>query len=195
MSESLLSGGGPSSDPALVCPWCSASLPSATEERCPSCGAALQESDAAPVPGVNQIDVEAILKGRATTQRPRGLIGWLAGEYEAEAPEAPPPGTLEPPDEAVRREMLRLELAALEAEVLARQAEAVAEVATETGEPVDLDELRLADATPEEVEATVAETDATAAAAGGVAQAEAPDAETDSMADADGSPDPEAREA
>lgn len=192
MSESLLSGGGPSSDPALVCPWCSASLPSATEERCPSCGAALQESDAAPVPGVNQIDVEAILKGRATTQRPRGLIGWLAGEYEAEAPEAPPPGTLEPPDEAVRREMLRLELAALEAEVLARQAEAVAEVATETGEPVDLDELRLADAIPEEVEASVA---ATAAAAGGVAPAEAPAAENDSTADGDGSPDPEAREA
>ena len=149
MSEPQLSGGGPKSDLDLVCPWCSAALPSAAEERCPSCGAALKEPDAATVPGVTQIDVEAILKGRAPTQKPRGLIGWLAGEYEADAPEGAPPGTLEPPDAAVRREMLRLELAALEAEVLARQAEVVAEVATETGEPVDLEDLGLADGTPE----------------------------------------------
>jgi hypothetical protein len=144
MSEQLLSGGGPTSDSDLVCPWCSAALNSAAEERCPSCGAALKEPDTAAVPGVTQIDVEAIIKGRTPTQKPRGLIGWLAGEYEADAAKAPPPGTLEPPGEAVRREMLRLELAALEAEVLARQAEAVAEVATETGEPVDLEDLGLA---------------------------------------------------
>jgi hypothetical protein len=150
MSEPILSGAGPTPDPALVCPWCSATLPTADEERCPSCGAALKEPDAAAVPGVTQIDVDAILKGRAPTPKPRGLIGWLAGEYEVETPDVAAPGTLEPPDEAVRREMLRLELAALEAEVLARQAEVVAEVATETGEPVDLENLGLA----EETEAT-----------------------------------------
>ncbi|MEW5991609.1 MAG: hypothetical protein AB1736_09755 [Chloroflexota bacterium] len=146
MSEPVLSGGGPTPEPGPVCPWCSATLPSADLERCPSCGAALKEPDAAAVPGVTQIDVDAILKGRAPTPRPRGIIGWLAGEYEAETPEAPPPGTLEPPDESVRREMLRLELAALEAEVLARQAEVVAEVATERGEPVDLENLGLGEA-------------------------------------------------
>lgn len=144
MSEQQLSGGGPTLDADLVCPWCSATLPSADAERCPSCGAALREPDAA-VPGVTQIDVEAILKGRAPTPKPRGLIGWLSGEYDAGKPAAPPPGTLEPPDADVRREMLRLELAALEAEVLARQVEVVTEEATETGEPVHLEELGLAD--------------------------------------------------
>ena len=94
------------------------------------------------MPGVTRIDVDAILKGRTPTQKPRGLIGWLSGEYEV-AEAVTPPGTLEPPDEAVRREMLRLELAALEAEVLARQAEAVAEAATESGERVDPDDLGL----------------------------------------------------
>ena len=143
MSEPVLSGGGPTSDPGLICPWCSASLPAADVERCPACGAALKEPEATAVPGVTQIDVDAILKGRAPTAKPRGIIGWLAGEYEPETPEAPPPGTLEPPDVAVRREMIRLELAALEAEVLARQAEVVAEAATETGEPVELGDLGL----------------------------------------------------
>ena len=166
MSEPVLSGGGPMPDPGLVCPWCSADLPSADLERCPSCGAALKEPDAAAVPGVTQIDVEAILKGRAPTSKPRGIIGWLAGEYQAEGPDTPPPGTLEPPDEAVRREMLRLELAALEAEVLARQAEVVAEVATETGEPVDLEDLGLGDAAETDGGADVDEgTDADAGAA------------------------------
>ncbi len=148
MSEELLSGGGPMSDTDLVCPWCSATLPSADVERCPSCGAALKGPDAA-VPGVTQIDVDAILKSRSPTQKPRGLIGWLSGEYDDGKPATPPPGTLEPPDEAVRREMLRLELAALEAEVLARQVEVVTEAATETGEPVHLEELGLAESANE----------------------------------------------
>ncbi len=139
MSEPLLSGDGPIPDPALICPWCSAPLSSSTVERCPSCGAALHEGDASEVPGVTRVDVEALLKGRGSVQKPRGLIGWLSGEYEA-AEGAPPPGTLEPPDDAVRREMIRLELAALEAEVLARQAEAVAEAATESGRPVVIPE-------------------------------------------------------
>jgi hypothetical protein len=142
MSEEQLSGGGVSSEAGPVCPWCSAALPSHNEERCPSCGAALHEAASSEVPGVTQVDHEALLKGRPVTQKSRGLIGWLSGEYEAET-EQTAPGTLEPPDDAVRREMLRLELAALEAEVLARQAEVVAEVATETGRPVDLDDLRV----------------------------------------------------
>jgi hypothetical protein len=187
MSEPLLSGGGPTSDSDLVCPWCSAALPSAGEERCPSCGAALKEPDAATVPGVTQIDVEAIIKGRAPTQKPRGLIGWLSGEYEADKPDAAPPGTLEPPDEAVRREMLRLELAALEAEVLARQAEAVAEVATETGEPVDLEGLGLTDSTAGEDAGATAGEDAGAtaeAADDGAVADESPEAPPEAASDA-----------
>jgi hypothetical protein len=155
MSEPLLSGDGPTPDPALVCPWCSAPLSSSTVDRCPSCGAALHEGDASEVPGVTRVDVEAILKGRGSVQKPRGLIGWLSGEYEA-TEAAPPPGTLEPPDDAVRREMIRLELAALEAEVLARQAEAVADAATESGRPVVIPEPPVGEA----ADAAEASTDA-----------------------------------
>ena len=175
MSEEQLSGGGVSSEAGPVCPWCSAALPSDHEERCPSCGAALHEAASSDVPGVTQVDHEALLKGRPVTQKSRGLIGWLSGEYEAET-EHTPPGTLEPPDDAVRREMLRLELAALEAEVLARQAEVVAEVATETGRPVDPDDLRVdafvdaAPATSDDAEDAAA--DAVAATSDAEAEAE-----------------------
>lgn len=136
MSEQAVSGGGPASDDAQVCPWCSAALPTGDETRCPSCGASLKEAEAAEVPGVTRVDHEAILKARAPIQKSRGLIGWLSGEYEAE-PEATPAGSIEPPDAAVRREMLRLELAALEAEVQARQVEAIIDA-------VDAGELDLA---------------------------------------------------
>ena len=178
-----MSGGGVDSDSGPVCPWCSAALPSDQEERCPSCGAALHEAASAEVPGVTQIDHEALLKGRPTTQKTRGLIGWLSGEYEAEGGESANPGTLEPPDEAVRREMLRLELAALEAEVLARQAEVVAEVATETGEPVHLEDLRLDTgleaASNGDVDAPQVEAEIEAAATGAEADTDGSDADTD----------------
>jgi len=77
---------------------------------------------------VTRVDHEALLRSRAPVQKSRGLIGWLSGEYVA--PAAPiPPGTLAPPAAEVRREMLRLELAALEAEAQARRAELVSELA------------------------------------------------------------------
>ncbi len=123
MTEPNLSGGGPDLASALICPWCSAALKTGHEERCPSCGASLHEAAESEVPGVTRVDHEAILKGRTPGQKGRGLIGWLSGEYEAEAA-ADKPESIAPPDEAVRREMLRLELAALEAEVQGRQAEA-----------------------------------------------------------------------
>lgn len=130
MTEPNLSGGGPDSAPAPICPWCSAPLKTGSEETCPSCGAALHEVAESEVPGVTRVDHEAILKARAPVQRGRGLIGWLAGEYEAgDVAPAESPGSIAPPDDAVRREMLRLEMAALEAEAQARQAEVAAEIA------------------------------------------------------------------
>lgn len=135
MSEQAPSGGGPVEDATPVCPWCSAALPSTAVEQCPSCGAALKEQ-AAEIPGVTRIDPEAILRSRAPAQKSRGLIGWLSGEYEVRADDATPAGSIEPPDAAVRREMLRLELAALEAEVQARQVEAITDA-------VDAGELQL----------------------------------------------------
>ena len=121
----------PSSVSAPHCPWCSAILPAATVEKCPSCGAALASSGSAePVlPGVTTIDPEAILRARSESPRARNrLISFLSGEV----PTADTPGSagsLEPPPAAVRREMLRLELEAeksrLEAERSANQAEVV----------------------------------------------------------------------
>ncbi len=111
------------SDPP-VCPWCSAELRTADDARCPSCGAVLRDEKAdAEVPGVTRVDHEAILRSRAPAQKSRGLIGWLSGEYQvAAAPE--PPESLAPPDAEVRREMLRMELAALSARAEAELAEA-----------------------------------------------------------------------
>ncbi len=127
MTEPNLSGGGPDLASALICPWCSAALVTGREETCPSCGASLHEAAESEVPGVTRVDHEAILKGRTPGQKGRGLIGWLSGEYEADAA-ADTPESIAPPEGAVRREMLRLELAALEAEVQGRQAEADAEL-------------------------------------------------------------------
>lgn len=128
MSDEMqaMDGSGDGHEP--VCPWCSAALPDPEATRCPACGAALREAAPADVPGVTQVDVEAVLKRRPVAQRSRGLIGWLSGEYQ---PEAPPElhQTLAPPAEEVRREMLRLELAALEAEAEARRGELAALVA------------------------------------------------------------------
>lgn len=151
MTEANLTGGGPDSAPAPICPWCSAPLVTGREETCPSCGAALHETAESEVPGVTRVDLDAVLRSRGPEpQRGRGLIGWLSGEY---APEAPPdsPKSIAPPEEAVRREMLRLELAALEAEVQARHAEAEAEIVDakiaaddargEEAELVDLDDV------------------------------------------------------
>ena len=132
MTEPNQSGAGPDLASALICPWCSATLKTGREESCPSCGAALHEATESEVPGVTRVDHEAILKARTPGQRGRGLIGWLSGEYAADAVPASLEG-IAPPDEAVRREMIRLELAALQAEAQARQAEAAAEIADEHG--------------------------------------------------------------
>ena len=132
MTEPNPSGGEPDPASAPICPWCSAPLKTGREETCPSCGAALHEAAESEVPGVTRVDHEAILKARTPGQRGRGLIGWLSGEYSAEAAPASLEG-IAPPDEAVRREMIRLELAALQAEAEARQAEAASEVAEEHG--------------------------------------------------------------
>jgi len=77
---------------------------------------------------VTRVDHEALLRSRTPPPKSRGIIGWLSGEYQPEAARDAP-GTLAPPPEEVRREMLRLELAALEAEVQARRAELEAELA------------------------------------------------------------------
>jgi hypothetical protein len=106
------------------CPWCSASLPSADLETCPSCKATLTSTSSgeAALPGVTAIDHEALLRTGREPRQPRNrILSWISGEYvdDGEAPSQP--DAIAPPDLAVRREILRLEI---EAEIADKQAEA-----------------------------------------------------------------------
>jgi hypothetical protein len=111
------------------CPWCSATVPREAA-TCPSCGAQLREAAEGDIPGVTQTDLAAV--SRARRSKPRGLAAWLVGEPPAEDDLG---GKIEPPSEEVRKEMLRLELAALDAELEARAQTAAAERAVSAGEP------------------------------------------------------------
>jgi hypothetical protein len=73
------------------------------------------------IAGVTQIDPTAML--RAKRVKPRGLAAWLVGEREEEEPSI---GKVEPLSDAVRQEMRRLEIAAIEAELDAKTAAAQA---------------------------------------------------------------------
>ncbi len=101
------------------CPWCSGPLDAPQAERCPSCGANLQSApEQDDVPGVTAVRPELLVRARRMEQpRRRGLRALFGGEEPAvEPPSQAELAALAPPDEAVRREMLRLELEAAVAE-------------------------------------------------------------------------------
>lgn len=115
--------------PDAICPWCSAALPTPTPDHCPSCGAQLVSSSSEDVPGVTQVDLGALTRGDPIVAPPRrGLLSFISGEYAVEEPVAPHEAIAPPPDE-VRREMLRMEIEAAEAEAAAIQAELEMEAA------------------------------------------------------------------
>ncbi len=107
------------------CPWCSAQVTPQTAV-CPSCGAKLLDDATADIPGVTQLDPAATTP--RPTPRSRGLLGWLSGEVETAESDADRAG-VEPPTDAVKQEMLRLEMEAfkteMEAEAAVAQADAV----------------------------------------------------------------------
>jgi hypothetical protein len=105
-----------------TCPWCSATVP-ATAVTCPSCGASLRDAADGEVAGVTQIDPMALARVRRIKPR-RGLTAWLTGDDPIDEESG---GKVEPPSEEVRREMLRLELAALDAEIEAKAQQAAAQ--------------------------------------------------------------------
>ncbi len=124
---------GPASDPTRPehlarCPWCSAEV-TGDPPRCPSCGAALREETSADIPGVTQLDPAAT--SARPTPRSRGLLGWLSGEYEG-AEAAGERASVEPPSQAVRAEMARLEMEAIQSQLDA----AAAEAALQAGAPL-----------------------------------------------------------
>lgn len=125
-------------DPAVAavprCPWCSAPLSSATSETCPECGATLlgPSADQQQLPGVTTLDTDAILRARSAVSRPRSrLLSFITGDVEESTATSGSPDSIAPPSEDVRREMLKMALAAevadLEAEVQARVVEAEVE--------------------------------------------------------------------
>ena len=151
--------------PVFRCQWCSAPLPAGDLETCPSCGATLTSSPLADqLPGVTTLDTEAILRARSAVARPRSrLLSFITGETdEGTAEAAASAESLAPPSADVRREMLRLELAAevadLEAEVQSLETEA----RLEAGVPLTPEEAAAAEA---EVHAGTAADTTTAAAA------------------------------
>ena len=105
-----------------TCPWCSATVP-VESAVCPSCGAQLRETTEGDVLGVTQIDPSAVSRVRRV--KPRKLTSWITGE-SPEYEETEAGGKVEPPSPDVKREMLKMELAAIDAELEARAAQVAA---------------------------------------------------------------------
>jgi len=106
-----------------TCSWCSATIP-VDVATCPSCGAALRDAVDGDVAGVTQVDLAAT--SRLARMKPPGRIAtWLGAERTTDNPALA--GKIEPPSDEVRKEMLRLELAAIEAELEAKNAQLEAE--------------------------------------------------------------------
>ena len=121
-----------------VCPWCSATLTSAEQPTCSSCGANLRGDPEAEIEGVTALDADTRMRlglvQRAANPPPRrGLLAWTAPEPEpelgldAETLAILGDASVEPPSADVRREMLMLELEALQRELEAANAAAIAD--------------------------------------------------------------------
>jgi hypothetical protein len=159
MTEESLVGGVETS----ICPWCSATY-TGDPETCPSCGAVLAADPAADpsLPGLTAIDPAALVRAKTPTTRSRNrILSWISGDYPDEAGDPADAGALAPPDLAVRREILRLEL---EAEVANLQAEAdalIAEATVEGHAPgTSPEDAAAADALVNQIESVSAELDA-----------------------------------
>lgn len=136
-----------SSAPATsVCPWCSEELPDPAAATCPSCKANLAGGPEPQVPGLTALDLERLAFRRSTTPKKSRLLSWISGDSDYEDATEPiaAPGSLAPPPANVRREMLRLETAAL-----------IAELAAEAGVLATDDALALGEADPEAAAAAI----------------------------------------
>ncbi len=107
--------------PLSSCPWCSAALPDPAATTCPSCSANLAAETEPQIPGVTAVDIKSLALRRTNPPKKSRLVSWMAGE----APEVEPtaadaaPGSLQPPPPDVRREILRMEMAAAIADLTA----------------------------------------------------------------------------
>jgi ribosomal protein L40E len=113
-----------------ICPWCSATVP-LEAQTCPSCGASLGEAPEGDLPGLTQIDPAAVTRTRRIKVPKFAAFLGVADDADA----ARSTGKVEPPTEAVKREMLRLELAALNAELDMKASQAAAQQAIPPEDP------------------------------------------------------------
>lgn len=113
-----------------TCPWCSATVP-VEAATCPSCGASLRDAAEGDVLGVTQVDPAAVVRTkRIHTRSIAAFLGVGDGPSDEEST-----GKVEPPSDAVKREMLKLELAAIDAEIEAKAKEAAAQAALAPEKP------------------------------------------------------------
>lgn len=111
-----------SSAPAtLRCPWCSSELPDPAAATCPSCTANLAGGPEPQVPGLTALDLERLAFRRSTAPKRSRILSWISGDSDYEDATEPiaAPGSLAPPPADVRREMFRIEKAALIADLTA----------------------------------------------------------------------------
>ncbi len=127
----------PMNGPNTRCPWCSASLPDPTVEKCPSCAATLVGAPGSDgeIRGVTTLDTEAILRARADIARPRsGILSFITGNSMSDTGSGPAnPESLAPPAAEVRREMVRLQLEAERADLTAETVALKADVLAQRG--------------------------------------------------------------
>ncbi|MEO5704915.1 MAG: hypothetical protein ABIR64_08015 [Candidatus Limnocylindrales bacterium] len=117
-----------------TCPWCSATVP-VKATTCPSCGASLRDAADGDILGVTQVDPAAVIRTkRIRSVNIAAFLGVGDGPDDEEST-----GKVEPPSEAVRREMLRLELAAIDAELEAKSKEIEAQRTIPLDEPAKAD--------------------------------------------------------
>jgi len=92
-----------------ICPWCSTSIP-VDAAACPKCGAVAEGSVAQDIPGLTVVEPKATL-GPVEGLLPDRLDprAWLDAGHGGDAVD---PEAVRPPSEAVRREMLKIELEA-----------------------------------------------------------------------------------
>jgi len=130
----------PMSTSETRCPWCSAVLPDVAAEKCPSCSAQLTHTTGSEpsLPGVTALDPEAILRARSDASRRGGILSFLTNS-DLPQPSSTESESLAPPDEAVRREMLRLQIEAEQADLVAESVAIRSDVLAERG--IHLDEL------------------------------------------------------
>ena len=121
--------------PGARCPWCSADLPDPDAKTCPSCEANLSAEVEAAVPGLTAIDLERLAFRRSTAPKKSRLMSWISGDsdYEDATDPVAPPGSLDLPPFEVRREMLRLEMAARIADLTAEAGALAADEADAKG--------------------------------------------------------------